>query len=186
MEVAMRALARMRHAPMGRLAAPLLLAACALLLSACAGDRASGPARLLFLSHPDRSDRLLHEIYVVNADGTGLTRVARFTNSSDSEPCPVWSPDGKRIAFAADHDGHVAVFLVNADGSGLALLTNTADDDTLPQWLPDGKRLAVVSHRDKDLYLLNADGSGRRRLTEHANIDIAAARPGRRTADETP
>jgi len=31
---------------------------------------------------------------------------------------PVWSPDGQRIAFQSDRDGDLAIFSLNADGSG--------------------------------------------------------------------
>ena len=37
---------------------------------------------------------------------------------------PAWSSDGKRIAFASNRDGQPAVFLMNADGSGVQKLNN--------------------------------------------------------------
>ena len=70
----------------------------------------------------------------------------------------------------ADRDdrGEAGVYVVNADGSGLALLVADAGR---PAWSPDGTRLAFVGQEgksddrygDSDIYVVNADGSGRTR-----------------------
>ena len=38
------------------------------------------------------------DLYRIEADGSGLTRL---TDSSESEEAPVWSPDGTRILYSA-------------------------------------------------------------------------------------
>jgi Tol biopolymer transport system component len=43
------------------------------------------------------------EIYVMNADGTGLQRL---TNNTASDTRPSWSPDGTKIVFASNRDGN--------------------------------------------------------------------------------
>ena len=68
-------------------------------------------------------------IGVMDADGGNVRQVTqrvRPTHSEDGEP--VWSPDGKRIAFVrlnvtAKPRDRKAIFVVNADGSGLKRLT---------------------------------------------------------------
>jgi Tol biopolymer transport system component len=60
---------------------------------------------------------------------------------------PVWSPDGKQLAFESDRgnpQGHYAVFLVNRDGSGLIQLTDFTLDATHPVFSPDGKHLVFA------------------------------------------
>jgi hypothetical protein len=54
------------------------------------------------------------EIYVVNADGSGLTRL---TNDGAQDGLPTWSPDGQTIAFASDRGGAWAIWAMNRDGS---------------------------------------------------------------------
>jgi Tol biopolymer transport system component len=54
------------------------------------------------------------EIYVVNADGSRLTRL---TNNKAQDGLPTWSPDGQTIAFVSDRDGVWAIWAMNRDGS---------------------------------------------------------------------
>ena len=69
------------------------------------------------------------EIYVMNADGTGLTRL---TYGSGSIPC--WSPNGRKIAFQRWRDGKADIYTMNADGTGLERLTENVYNDHLGDW----------------------------------------------------
>src|SRR6266545_2843279 len=109
-------------------------------------------------------------VWVVRTDGTGARRVT--TLSSDSGP--TWSPDGRRIAFArrAVGDRFVRLFVVNADGSGLAVLTPSLDIHVAdPEWSPDGSRIAFTN--GGNVYIVNADGSQPRLLTSGRGVTWA-------------
>jgi tricorn protease-like protein len=72
-------------------------------------------AKIAFNSNRDGNE----EIYVMNADGTGQTRL---TNDAASDFLPAWSPDGSKIAFNKGFD----IFVMNADGSAQTRLTSSA------------------------------------------------------------
>ena len=91
-------------------------------------------AQLLFYSDMS-GDR---EIYLVNADGTGLKQL---TNSPGIDEDPDWAPDGKRIAFRSERNGGSSIFVMNADGSNVSPLTNTKKTHTMPRWSPKGDAL---------------------------------------------
>ena len=112
------------------------------------------------------------EIYVINADGSGLRRL---THNWKSDGAPVWSPDGRKILFLRSgwEPANVSgdVYVMNADGSDQRNLTRSATHpfatDTAPSWSPDGRKILFVSSRTRngEIYVMNADGSGLLKLT---------------------
>ena len=73
------------------------------------------------------------ELFVMNADGTGQTRL---TYNSDIDTKPSWSPDGSRIAFYSGRDGNTEIYVMNADGTGQTNLTDNPKHDSHPSWSP--------------------------------------------------
>ncbi len=122
--------------------------------------------RIAFQSSRDGNE----ELYVMNGDGSGLTRL---TNNAAFDGEPAWSPDGAKIAFLTTRDGSAAIYVMNADGSGVTRLTNSPGADADPAWSPDGTKIAFTSNRDGnyEIYVMNADGSGVTRLTNNPARD---------------
>jgi TolB protein len=80
--------------------------------------------------------------------------------------CPVWSPDGTRIAYTKNGD----IFVINADGSGQTKLTDHPAGDWDPRWSPDGSKIVFTTDRDgnREIYVMNPDGSNQTNLTNSA------------------
>ena len=137
-------------------------------------------AQIIFVSQRDRNA----EIYVMDADG-GNQR--RLTNNPASDYAPSWSPDGKRIVFVSNRDGHVdangrltsEVYVMDTDGGNPRNLTDHPERDSSPSWSPDGKRIAFESDRDADredphnyeIYVMDADGNNPQNLTNSPEED---------------
>ena len=80
---------------------------------------------------------------------------------------PVFSPDGKQIAFMSARDGNPEIYVMNADGSNIRRLTNHPAGESSPTWSPSGAQIAFTSDRTgkPQIYLVNVDGSNFQRVT---------------------
>lgn len=140
---------------------PLRLTALAL------GIAATLPAadRPLLLQMPALSQS--HIAFVYAGD---LWRVARdggeavrLTTGVGIESNPVFSPDGKTLAFTAQYDGNVDVYVVPAAGGVPKRVTYHPGADMVQGWTPDGKRILFASSRtaatrSQELFTIGVEG----------------------------
>jgi TolB protein len=81
---------------------------------------------------------------------------------------PVWSPDGKRMAFVeGDRRGNTDILVLDLASGRARRLTDGNGINTEPSWNPNGTQLAFTSDREggPQVYLMQDDGSNLRRLT---------------------
>lgn len=76
------------------------------------------------------------DIYKVSAKGGTATQL---TTQESYESSPVWSPDGKQIAFASDRQGNFDVFVMPSDGGAAQRLTTNSAGEIPSAFTPDGK-----------------------------------------------
>jgi dipeptidyl aminopeptidase/acylaminoacyl peptidase len=117
-------------------------------------------------------DRVKH-LWVVDV-ATGSAR--RLTSARTPESSPAWSPDGRRIAFAANRRPNPDLLersdIFVADATSGEITPITRGPRSLfdhPAWLPDGSSIGALGHRlpagtasRGDVWLLAADGSDAR------------------------
>ena len=121
------------------------------------------------LKPPKKNDSQIYSIDIA-------TRKVRTLISGGVNTYPVWSPDGKRLAFRRMlGESNSEVFIANSDGTGAQNLTNDPAFDGWPAWSPDGTRIAFASNRARsyEIYIMNPDGSA---------VQKVAATEGRATA----
>ena len=67
------------------------------------------------------------DIYTVSANGG---RAMQITTNPAHDTRPVWSPDGKQLAFASDRLGSMDIYIVNKDGGVPTRLTTHSGNET--------------------------------------------------------
>ena len=121
------------------------------------------------------------DVFLMNADGSG--RVA-LTTDTVSDFDPVFSPNGKLIAFSRDTDpnpddpvSNFEILVMKPSGAIQANLTQSAEGEFAPAFSPDGKRIAFVrdtapgSAQIGDIFIAKADGSGAVNLTNTPTVN---------------
>lgn len=81
---------------------------------------------------------------------------------------PVWSPDGKRLAFVqGDRRGNTDIMILDLGSDRARRLTDGTCINTEPSWNPNGTQIAFTSDREgaPQVFLMQDDGSNLRRLT---------------------
>lgn len=119
----------------------------------------------LLLEHDDG------EIWVM--DATGAHRRDLVNDPDFSDWGPAWSPDGRRIAYDSNRRVGLALWLMNADGSGQQILTNGHGE--YPAWSPNGRQLVYAGGDYFDIWIVNADGSNDHAITSSAAYDMGPA-----------
>ena len=91
----------------------------------------------------------------------------------------VWSPDGKRIAFMSNRDGHDEIYVTNAGGTGETQLTYDPLPKSQPVWSPNGEHVAFLSFHEtgtgKGYWAVEAvdpDGNNRKQFTSRDTHQI--------------
>ena len=112
------------------------------------------------------------DIYVANADGTGIVQV---TNDAYDDAMPQFSPDGSKVVFTSNRfeSSESVIVIRNIDGTHEQVLPLPAGvhGTWAPTFSPDGSKIAVEAWGTNDsgnfygIWIMNADGSSPQMLT---------------------
>jgi Tol biopolymer transport system component len=88
---------------------------------------------------------------------------------------PMYSPDGRKLAFHSNRSGSVEIWVSDADGSHLAQLTNCGGTNNgTPRWSPDGSLIAFDSRStgNAEIFVVSSEGGGLRQITNNPAEDV--------------
>lgn len=105
----------------------------------------------------------------------------RITSDAAIDADPIWSPDGRRIAFASNRMGTMDIYERSADGTGAVVRLYGSSEPVRPMsWSPDGKILAFVKESRStgfDIWLLSFSGEGQTSASEFVSTPFHERQP---------
>src|SRR5918999_5595630 len=112
-----------------------------------------------------------YELQIADADGE---RAQYLLRSNEPIISPVWSPDGRRIAYVSFESKKPVVYVHHLSENKRQVVASFRGSNSAPAWSPDGNTIAVVLSVEggSQIYLINSDGGGpRRRISNTTSID---------------
>src|SRR5215468_8032913 len=94
------------------------------------------------VSTPDmEANRGASNIWIVSTTGGAPLQLTQSGHDSS----PVWSPDGRMLAFLSSRAGESQVYLLSLEGGEAYALTHISTGVDIVKWSPDGKTIAFTS-----------------------------------------
>lgn len=110
-----------------------------------------------------------HEHYsLIVADADGYNAQPVLVSPSEPVMSPVWSPDGKQLAFVSFETKYPAIYIQDLNSGKRQLLSQRAGVNGAPAFSPDGKSLAMAlstTPENIDIYVMDLAGRQLRRIT---------------------
>ena len=130
------------------------------------GERSIFSTRLSYVIRNGKQ----YQLMISDSDGQN-PRVA--LTSSEPIISPVWSPDGKKVAYVSFETKKPVIFVHELATGKRIILANQKGNNSAPSWSPDGEKLAVSLSQDNNtqVYTVNADGTNLKRISKSSGID---------------
>ncbi len=105
--------------------------------------------KIVFYSDLDGDE----ELYLLTKKG-----LEKLTDNTWNDECPKWSPDGNKIAFAANPQGTYEIFIMDLETRTLTQITEKLENPigyAGHAWSPDGNKIAYTVERSKGIFKRN-------------------------------
>lgn len=93
------------------------------------------------------NDQSMSNLWIIDPEGS---RLRELTAGNWRDYNPVWSPDGKRIAFISDRDGTPQIHVIWIETREIAQLTHVERAPANLVWSPNGKKIAFTMFAPAD------------------------------------
>jgi Tol biopolymer transport system component len=114
--------------------------------------------RFAFSQKFDGDNNSHREICTLKVDGTDFKR---FTNNSDWDLYPAWSPDDTQIAFLSFRTDTLDLYIMDSDGNNISQLFDSGSHDADIHWVSNN----IVFTSKSSIWMINDDGTEPKQIT---------------------
>ncbi|ACL73309.1 Tol-Pal system beta propeller repeat protein TolB [Thioalkalivibrio sulfidiphilus] len=134
------------------------------------GVRGAFNTRVAYVSVTREGGEQRFALQVADADGHNPRTIFRSRQPILS---PVWSPDGRRLAYVSFENRNSEIYVQDIDGAQRERIASFQGINSAPAWSPDGRRMALTLSRDgqPDIYVMNLADRSLLRVTNSRSID---------------
>lgn len=134
------------------------------------GIRGAFRTRIAYVTSKGVDPNMNFSLYVADQDGYNPRQIL-----SSSEPIlsPVWSPDGKKLAYVSFEGGRPAIYVQQLASGQRIKLTSFKGINGAPAWSPDGTKLAMSLSKggSPDIYVMNLANRQLSQVTHSQSIN---------------
>ena len=130
--------------------------------------------RIAYVAQAREAGRVRYRLYVADADGHNPIAILTSPRPLLS---PVWSPDGRHLAYVSFEARRPQVYLQGLRDASRRALPGSGRSSSAPAFSPDGRRLALAMTVDGDMeiFIYALDTGSLSRFTYSAGIDTEPA-----------
>ena len=135
------------------------------------GVRGAFDTRIAYITVKQLADGTKqHSLQIADADGFNPQILLE---SSEPLMSPVWSPDGKRIAYVSFENRNSAIYIQDILTGARERIASNPGINSAPSWSPDGARLALTLSKegDPEIFIMHLGSRNLLRITNNRAID---------------
>ncbi len=120
-----------------------------------------------------RRGKGVREVVIMDPDGLWEQQI---THDRSIAMSPVWSPDGKKVAFVSFKRGDADIYIYDRETGETRLLVGGKGSQSAPAWSPDGRYIAYSSTLkggNSEIFVIDLQTGKKKRLTYYYGIDTS-------------
>ncbi|MCG8433263.1 MAG: Tol-Pal system beta propeller repeat protein TolB [Gammaproteobacteria bacterium] len=135
------------------------------------GIQGAFTTRIAYITAQRESDETAYSLYIADADGENQQRIVRSPQPLMS---PVWSPDGRRLAYVSFENQRSEIYVQELFTGERKRVSGRPGINGAPAFSPDGEKLALTLSSEEgnpDIYVMDLRSESLKRLTRNPAID---------------
>ncbi len=137
------------------------------------GEPGAFATRITYITVRKNGSKKRYQLEMADADGNNPVILLE---SSHPILSPVWSPNGRQVAYVSFEEGNSAIYVQTISTGRRQVVSSGRGINSSPAWSPDSSKLAMTLSKDgnPEIYIKNLRSNQLSRITNNRAIDTEA------------